>query len=82
MTEWESCSAVERMSGKCSGAWTFTGTRVPLYALYENLAGGATIKDFAEWFPEVDEQQVRAVLEHEAQVLQISLAGDHGHGDD
>ena len=82
MTSWETCSAVERRPGKCSGAWTFTATRVPLYALYENLAGGATIKDFVEWFPEVDEQQVRAVLEHEASVLKVSLVGDHVRGDD
>ena len=82
MMNWMECWAVERKLGKCSGAWTFAGTRVPLYALHENLASGATIKDFAEWFPEVNEQQVRAVLEHEATALKASLAGDHGHGDD
>ena len=76
MANWKECSVVERTPGKCSRAWTFTGTRVPLYALYENLASGATIKDFAEWFPEVDEQQVRAVLEHEAKALRVPLAGD------
>ena len=71
---WESCSAVERVPGKISGAWAFTGTRVPVYALFENLAGGATIDEFVEWFPGVDKQQVRAVLEHEAKALREALA--------
>ena len=66
---WESCPAVERKAGKISGAWAFTGTRVPVYALFENLAGGATIDEFVEWFPGVGRQQVQAVLEHEAKAL-------------
>ena len=50
------------------------GTRVPVYALFENLAGGATIEEFVEWFPGVDKQQVCAVLEHEAKALREALA--------
>lgn len=72
-TDWSSCPEVERMPGKVSGAWVFTGTRIPLYALYDNLACGATVSDFVEWFPGVDEQQVRAVLEHEARALRSAL---------
>ena len=72
--DWETCAAVERNPGKISGAWAFTGTRVPLHALFENLASGATIDEFVEWFPGVDKQQVRAVLEHEAKVLRAALA--------
>ena len=53
------CSAVERNPGKISGAWAFTGTSVPVYALFENLAGGTTIDEFVEWFPGVEKQQVR-----------------------
>ena len=37
--DWETCPAVERNPGKIGGAWAFTGTRVPVYALFENLAG-------------------------------------------
>ena len=55
----ETCPAVERNFGKTSGAWAFTGTRVPVYALFENLAGGATVEEFVEWFPGVAKQQVR-----------------------
>ena len=74
MTDWTTCPAVERKPGKVSGAWVFAGTRVPLFALYENLAAGATVGEFVEWFPGVDEKQVRAVLEHEAQALRTALA--------
>lgn len=41
---WETCPAVKRKAGELSGAWAFTGTRVPLYALFEDLADGATIE--------------------------------------
>lgn len=74
MTNWNTCPAVEQVPGRVSGAWVFSGTRVPLFALYENLASGATIEEFVEWFPDVDEQQVRAVLEHEAKALRTAVA--------
>ena len=72
--DWEVCSAVARNPGKIGGAWAFTGTRVPVYALFENLVSGATIDEFVEWFPGVDKQQARAVLEHEAKALRRALA--------
>ncbi len=74
MTDWNECPAVERTPGKVSGAWVFSGTRIPLFALYENLASGATVEEFVEWFPGVEERQVRAVLEHEANTLRTALA--------
>ena len=69
VTHWDTCPAVERTPGKISGAWAFTGTRVPVYALFENLEGGATVKEFLEWFPDVEEWQVRTVLRHEVEYL-------------
>ena len=74
MIEWDTCPAVERKPGRVGGAWVFAGTRIPLYALYENLAGGATVEEFVEWFPGVQASQVRIVLEHEAQALREALA--------
>ena len=74
MTDWNTCPAVERNPSKISGAWAFTGTRVPVYALFENLAAGATINEFVEWFPGVKERLVRAVLEHEAKALRTAVA--------
>lgn len=67
MTDWNTCPAVERNPRKISGAWAFTGTRVPVYALFENLESGATVEQFLEWFPEVKEWQVTAVLNHETE---------------
>ena len=51
----------------------FSGTRIPLFALCENLASGATVEQFVEWFPGVEERQVRAVLEHEAKTLRTAV---------
>lgn len=73
MTDWSDCPAVERNPKKISGAWAFTGTRVPVYALFENLEGGATVSDFLEWFPEVQEWQVKAVLNHEVEHLRQTV---------
>ncbi len=69
MTDWAQCKAVERNPRKISGAWAFTGTRVPVYALFENLESGATVKEFLEWYPEVQAWQVVSVLKHEAEYL-------------
>ena len=69
MTVWETCSAVERDPEKMGGVWVFRGTRVPVYALFENLKDGASIGDFLEWFPTVKKSQVEAVLERERESL-------------
>ena len=69
MTDWSKCPAVESVPGRLSGAWVFTRTRAPVSALFGNLAGGATVKDFLDWFPGVEEWQVKAVLEHEVKSL-------------
>ena len=63
MSDWSSCTAVERASEKVSGAWVFRGTRVPVKALFENLEDGATVDQFLEWFPGVTREQALAVLE-------------------
>jgi uncharacterized protein (DUF433 family) len=50
MSDWSSCTAVERSSDKVSGAWVFRGTRVPVKALFENLEDGATWINFSNGF--------------------------------
>ena len=72
MLDWSECPAVERVSGRVSGAWLFKGTRVPVKALFENLEGGARIDEFLEWFPGVTREQVEAVLEHAERSLAIA----------
>ena len=69
MTDWTKCKAVERNPRKISGEWAFTGTRVPVYALFENLECGATVNEFLEWYPGVKDWQVAAVLKHETESL-------------
>lgn len=54
-------------------AWLFTDTRLPVYALFENLEAGATVKEFKEWFQMEDEWKVRAVLQHVANSLKESV---------
>lgn len=72
MSYWSSCPAVERDPQKMSGAWVFTGTRVPVSALFENIEDGASLSDFVEWFSGVSLQQVRLVLEHAAHSLDVA----------
>ena len=77
MTDWSRCPAVESVPGKVSGNWVFKGTRLPVYTLFENLAEGATIYDFIEWFGGVDESEVKAALEHVAQELRARVTHAH-----
>ena len=69
MTGWSACPGVESIPGKHGGDWLFNGTRLPVYALFENLAGGAIIYDFMESFHPVEESDVKAVMEFVAQDL-------------
>ena len=73
MTDWSTCPAVESVPDRLSGAWVFTGTRVPVSALFGNLAEGSTIHEFLAWFPAVAESQVRTVLEHEVNSLDAKV---------
>ncbi len=77
MTEWSKCPVVESVPGKVSGAWVFKGTRLPVYVLFENLAAGATIYDFIEWFDGAEESEVKAVLEHVARELRAKSTHAH-----
>ena len=74
MIDWQQCSAVERVPGKVSGAWVFTGTRVPVRALFENLEGGARVDEFLAWFPGVTRGQVLAVLKYAESTLVEAVA--------
>ena len=74
MTDWSKCPVVESVPGKVSGAWVFKDTRLPVSALFGNLAEGATVQDFIEWFGGVEEAQVRAVLEFIVEDLDAKVA--------
>jgi len=67
--DWSQCDAVESVPGKVSGAWVLRGTRMPVSAIFENLAAGASLDDLMEWFDGLDREQVRAVIEFAAKSL-------------
>jgi len=67
--DWSECAEVESVPGKVSGAWVLKGTRMPVAAIFENIAAGASIDDLMEWFDGLDRQQVRAVIEYAARSL-------------
>ena len=78
MTNWSKCPAVESVPGKVGGNWVFTGTRLPVYALFENLAEGATIHDFTEWFDGAEESEVKTVLEQVAKAIRVPAPAASG----
>jgi len=49
--------------GTLGGRPVFTGTRVPVDALWNNLADGASLEEFLEWFPTVSREQAVAMLQ-------------------
>ena len=67
--DWSQCEAVESVPGKVSGAWVLRGTRMPVSAIFENIAAGASIDDLMEWFDGLDREQVKAVVEFAARSL-------------
>ena len=69
MLDWSTCKSVERVPGRVSGAWVFTGTRLPVRTLFENLEAGASVDDFLAWFEGVTREQVLDVLRHAEQSL-------------
>jgi uncharacterized protein (DUF433 family) len=64
MLDWSQCPVAERDPAKMSGGWAFKDTRVPIKALFENLASNARVDEFLDWFPGVTRDQVKAVLAH------------------
>lgn len=58
-----------------SGTPVFSGTRVPVSALLENLEAGISLDEFLENFPTVSRDQAVRVLEHfRSELNDISLA--------
>ncbi len=45
-----------------SGAVVFKGTRVPVDALFEYLAGGSSLEEFLDDFPTVERELAEAAL--------------------
>ena len=72
---WDRCEAVWRHPRRLHGAYAFTGTRVPLEALFNNINDGASIDEFLEWYPGVERSQVEEVLEVQQARIEQALSG-------
>ncbi len=70
--DWSKCSAVESVPGKVSGAWVFSGTRLPVATIFENLEDGMSIEEIMEQF-DVTREQVTAVLDFAARSLEAPV---------
>lgn len=58
-----------------SGEPVFSGTRVPVSALLENLEAGVSLDEFLENFPTVTREQAVSILAHfRSELADISLA--------
>src|SRR5262249_45407937 len=66
--DWSQCPAVESVPGRLSGAWVFRDTRMPVSAVFDNLAAGASIQEIIEQF-DITREQINAVLEFAARSL-------------
>ena len=55
-----------------SGEPVFTGTRVPIKALFDNLEDGMSITEFMENYPTVTMDKVVAVLELASAKLSVA----------
>ena len=53
----------------CAGRPVIRGTRIPVRNILGVFAGGGSIKDVLEAYPELTEEQVRAAAEYAAQIL-------------
>ena len=68
---WRTCTLVEQVPGILGGVWVFNRSRFTLYAIYYNLASGATVDDLTEWYC-VDRDKVVGILQHQSNTLRES----------
>ena len=58
----------KRSRCRLNGAWVFRNTRMPVFAVFENLEAGATIDEIVEQF-DISREQINEVLEFAARSL-------------
>ena len=66
---WDNCPEASRNPRVLGGTVVFKHTRLPISSLFENMADGATVDEFVEWYPGVKKEQVEAVLKYAAESL-------------
>jgi len=72
--DWSQCSTIESVPGKLSGAWVFRETRLPVVAVFENLADGMTIDEIVELYDGLKREQIQSVLQFAVRSLAIPAA--------
>ena len=72
--DWSQCEAVWRDPERMGGVWCFRDTRMPVASLFEHLDDGITIDEFLEWFPDIEAEQVHAVLRFALRSLELPAA--------
>jgi uncharacterized protein (DUF433 family) len=61
--DWSQCPTIESVPSKLSGAWVFRGTRMPVAAVFENLADGMTIDETVQLYDGLTREQIQSVLQ-------------------
>ena len=61
---------------RMSGAPCFTGTRVPVQALFDYIEGGEPLDEFLDDFPDVTKEHAIAVIEASRQLVIAQAAAE------
>ena len=64
LVDWSSCSLVEQVPGRCSGAPTIVGTRIFPDTIAEYYWSGSTVDQIREDFPSLSKEQIVGLIEH------------------
>ncbi|RYG35952.1 DUF433 domain-containing protein [bacterium] len=62
-----------------SGAICFTGTRIPVSILLDNLREGVSLSEFFDAYPDVTEDQVQALIDWEDRQVRQLLGLAYAH---
>ncbi len=65
--------AVKKDSGVMSGEVVFTGTRVPVWMLFDHIRHGHCLDDFFVGYPGVTREQVEAILDTSLEVIRKTV---------
>ncbi len=69
--EWSQCPAIESVPDKHSGAWVFRETRLPVAAVFENLADGMTLHEIVQLYDGLTREQIQSVLQFAVRSLAV-----------
>ena len=69
MIDWSSCPAVERDPQRVSGAWVFSGTRIPVELILRKLGAGMLPEGILADHPRLSLDDIRAAQAFAADYL-------------